>query len=343
METKVIQTDRQQSRILLGEKISNLKNYLPTDKKVVVITDDNLYRHYHAAFDQFTIIRIGQGETNKNMDTMAFIMSQLIEMGVDRSCFVLGIGGGIVTDVAGFAASIFMRGVKFGFVSTSLLSMVDASVGGKNGVNSGGFKNMIGVFNQPEFVVCDYEMLHTLERNEFISGFAEIIKHGAIKDKDYFEYIEKNADKALAIDPEVIHELVKKSVYIKASVVEADEKEKGERKKLNFGHTFGHAIEKLTGIHHGEAVAIGMMMAVKASQKFNFISHDEAEKIKKVIELYHLPIGIDIKANDLFSAMTKDKKRDGDSISLILLKGIGSAVIHKMSYKELETLTYDLC
>jgi 3-dehydroquinate synthase len=197
MDEIVIKTDNGFSKILAGEKLQNLDLYLPKDKKVIMITDKNLYRLYHDELAKYPVIEIGMGEDHKTLDTVHYIIGQLIEYEADRSSFIVGVGGGIVTDVAGFAASIFMRGVRFGFVSTSLLSQVDASVGGKNGVNYFGYKNMVGVFNQPEFVICDTDMLKTLDAKEYINGFAEVIKHAAIKSTGLFDYLEKNYKKAL--------------------------------------------------------------------------------------------------------------------------------------------------
>ena len=337
-----VNTDTKVSRILIGERLNNLVNYLP-ETKVVIITDTNLLHHYRSRFpDNCEIIEIGLGEKNKTLDTLHVIFQKFVESEVDRSSFVVGIGGGIVCDVAGFAASIFMRGLKFGFVSTTLLSQVDASVGGKNGVNFQGFKNMIGVFNQPEFVICDEELFSTLDEKEFRAGFAEIVKAGAIKNAGLFGYLEDHADKALKYDPEVLNTLVYESVKIKANVVEEDEREKGERRKLNFGHTFAHAIEKQTGMLHGEAVSIGMVLAAELSVKLGLLTFEEKNRITKLLKNLRLPVSINTDLMTLFKAMKQDKKREGDSIHLVLLEKIGSAVIKKVSYRQLESMIHDL-
>jgi 3-dehydroquinate synthase len=257
---------------------------------VVCITDENLLKNYSAELEPWQKVVLGTGEKIKTLKTVHQIYEKLISYEVDRSSFIVAVGGGIVCDVAGFAASTFMRGIPFGFVSTSLLSQVDASAGGKNGVNFEGFKNMIGVFNQPEFVICDYSMLETLPLKEFISGFAEIVKHAAIADAEMFAYLEKNYQRALAHDPEAIHYLIKKSVTIKSSVVEADEREKGERKKLNFGHTFAHSLEKLTGMIHGEAVSIGMVLAARLSEKKDMLSPADVQRLQSLLANLQLPV-----------------------------------------------------
>jgi len=342
MEELRINTGTNISRLLVGESIANLNKYIPSGKKVIVITDCNIQKHYGKYLEDYDVIEIGLGETNKNLATIDHVMGKLVEFEADRSSFIVGIGGGIVSDVTGFAASIYMRGLPFGFVTTTLLSQVDASVGGKNGVNYKGFKNMVGVFNQPEFVIFDFDLLKTLDRQQFIGGFAEIIKHGAIKDFELFKYIEANCDKALNYDATVLLRLVRDSVAIKAKVVEQDEREKGERRKLNFGHTFGHAIEKLTAISHGQAVAIGMYMAAQASVKKGLLSSTEAERLKQLIENMQLPVSIDIDKEALFQAMKKDKKREGGNVHLVLLESLGNACVENISYNELEEIINDL-
>ncbi len=336
-----IKTDTKISKILIGEKLKNLSNYLP-DAKTVIITDKNVSHYYKKDFPPFRIIEIGMGEKIKVLDTLEYIFNKFIEFEIDRSSFIVGIGGGIICDITGFAASIFMRGLRFGFVSTTLLSQVDASVGGKNGVNFKGYKNMIGVFNQPEFVICDNEMLTTLEDKEFYAGFAEIVKAGLIKNEAVFSYLENNYNKALKQDADVINKIIYDSVMIKSEVVEGDEREKGERRKLNFGHTFAHSFEKLTGILHGEAVSIGMVIASKISKKLNMIADEEVLRIKSLLENLNLPTSINIETTEVLNAIRQDKKRDGDTIHLVLLENIGNAIIKQLSLKQLEEIVHDL-
>ena len=226
MKRMEIQGDSGRSEIFVGERLGNVTAYLPVEHPVI-ITDTNVGRLYDKDFPPGHVIRIGTGEAVKNLDTVQQIFEEMVALKADRSTFILGIGGGIVCDIAGFAASTYMRGVGFGFVSTSLLSQVDASVGGKNGVNFSGYKNMVGVFNQPAFVICDLDVLKTLETDEVRCGFAEIVKHAAIADSAMFEYLEKNYGKALSLDLTVIEKLVHESVMIKSAVVNKDEKEKG--------------------------------------------------------------------------------------------------------------------
>ena len=341
MKVIEIKTDTKVSRIYIGESIQNLRSYLP-EGKVVIVTDEVVSNIYKNKFAEYPVIEIGLGEKIKTIDTLEYIFEKFLEFEVDRSTYIVAIGGGIVCDVVGFAASIFMRGLRFGFVSTTLLSQVDASVGGKNGVNFHRYKNMIGVFNQPDFVICDTEMLKTLERKEFIAGFAEIVKAGAIKNEALFSYIEDNWQKALDLDTEVINHLVYESVLVKSKVVEADEREKGERRLLNLGHTFAHSFEKLVDILHGEAVSTGMVIASRLSVRLGFLKDHEAERIVQLLRNFGLPVTINIDVNELIAAMRQDKKREGDYIHLILLRQIGEAFSHKLTLNQLEELVHDM-
>ena len=231
-----------------------------------------------------------------------------------------------------------MRGVRFGFVSTTLLSQVDASVGGKNGFNFGGYKNIVGVFNQPEFVICDLNLLKTVPQKEILSGFAEIIKHGAIADKNLFIYLEENRDRALALDLAVIEKLVHDSVIIKSKIVNQDEKEKGERRKLNFGHTFGHAIEKITKVRHGEAVSAGMVLATELAVKKEALALKDSNRLADLLDKYGLPVRLKFDSNEVLETLRMDKKREGDLIYFVLLSEIGNAYVEEIAIQELETL-----
>ena len=322
------------SRIIINESLENLDRYVPVNR-AVIITDYNVSRYYRSRFPGWDVIEIGTGEKIKTLDTVQLIYKKLVDLEIDRSCFIVGIGGGIVCDIAGFAASTYMRGLDFGFVSTSLLSQVDASVGGKNGVNFQGYKNMIGLFNQPAFVICDPTMLKTLTPKELSYGFAEIVKHAAIGDRAYFDFLEKNYKKALEMDEEVLARLVYDSIMVKSSIVQRDEKEKGERRKLNFGHTYGHALEKTIGIPHGEAVSIGIAAAANLSVRRNLLPGEEAVRIRQLLERLHLPTKTTANKEKIWDAIKKDKKRQGQGIHFVLLKSIGEAVIEEISLEEL--------
>ena len=326
------------SHIYVGEKIENITQYLD-NRKTIIITENTIYELYKNKFPaNIAVIKIAGGEKNKTLATISGIVENLIEKGIDRESFIVGIGGGIVCDITGFIASIYMRGLRFGFVATTLLAQVDASVGGKNGVNFNKYKNILGVFNQPDFVICDINMLQTLPPRELRAGLAEVVKTALIADKDMFDYIKTNSSKILGINKNVISFLVKRCVEIKASVVEADEKESGERRKLNLGHTFGHAIEKHSDLLHGEAISIGLMITAKISQKLNLISKADVDRVRDILSLLELPIKIDIDENKLLDAVTKDKKRNSQSIHFVLNQGIGGSIVKNLTFDELNKL-----
>ena len=339
MFQRIIHTGNAESQIIVGESYRNLAGYLPEGRQVIVVTDAHILRYYGDFFSAWPVIEIGTGEKCKTIDTLVCIYHRLLELNAVRNSFVVAAGGGIVCDVAGFAASTYMRGVPFGFVSTTLLSQVDASVGGKNGVNFGGYKNMIGTFHQPRFVLCDPSMLQTLPEREFVSGFAEIVKAAAIRNAGLFDYLEQNAEKAMSRDPEVIRHLVVESVKIKADVVENGEREQGERRILNFGHTFGHAVEALTGVSHGEAVSIGMMMAARRSVAECGFPQCQSERLERLLGRLGLPVSTDVAPEAIFRTLLKDKKRNSDDIYLVLLSDIGKAVIRKTPVENIQPKT----
>jgi 3-dehydroquinate synthase len=337
IKTFSIQHNSGFSSIYVGEKLKNLEQYLPSTQ-VVIITDENIKHCYQKDFPDVPVITIGTGEKIKTLATVETILKKLIHYSCDRSSFIVGVGGGIVCDIAGFAASVFLRGVNFGFVSTSLLSQVDASVGGKNGVNLDSYKNMVGVFNQPEFVICDIDLLNTLPENQISNGLAEIVKHALIFDENLFEFIEQNSGKALKLDYDTIFKLVSDSVKIKSEVVQGDEKESGERRKLNFGHTIGHAIEKLGRRGHGSAVSIGMVAAARISQKKGLITSRDVEQIIDLLTDLNLPTSLEYSADDIINAAAKDKKKDGSNLFYVFLEKIGKAKVKKISFNEMNTL-----
>ncbi|MFI3328446.1 MAG: 3-dehydroquinate synthase [Rikenellaceae bacterium] len=316
--------------------LQRLTELLPA-ARIVIITDHNLEHHYAAQLDAISEERIviGEGETNKTLQTMEQIYTELIEMGADRKTFLLGFGGGIVTDITGFVAATYLRGVDFGFVSTTLLSQVDAGVGGKNGVNLGGYKNMVGTFNQPRFVICAVDMLRTLDNREVRAGIAEITKSAIIDDVELFEMLEGVSFDEYRGNEDLIARSIVSSVKIKAAIVERDEKESGERRKLNLGHTFAHAIEKLSNkMIHGEAVAVGTIIATNISLSLGLISKEDADRIYNI----HATLGFDLTpplpVEELLKAIVKDKKAEEGSIYMVLPTKIGHCEVRKMSFAE---------
>jgi 3-dehydroquinate synthase len=342
VNTLEIKTNTGTSRILIGETLDNLGEYTPDDRTVIV-TDTNVSRLYGNRFPSWERIEIETGESIKTLDTVRDIYGRLVELEVDRTCFIIGIGGGIVCDIAGFVSSTFLRGLEFGFVSTTLLSQVDASVGGKNGVNFQGYKNMVGVFNQPRFVLCDLGLLKTLPRREILCGLGEVVKHALLGDAPLFDFLEEHHEQAVALDGGVIERLVYDSVVLKADIVGKDERERGERRKLNFGHTFGHALEIQTDFNHGEAVSAGMIIACFASAQRGYLDMETLERIARLLDNLHLPTSLPVAPQGILDALRKDKKRKGDSIHFVLLREIGHAVIEEISLGELEDLLHGFC
>ncbi len=322
------------SDVCVVDSLEIVTKLLPASR-VIVITDHNLERLYPEVIAPYERIVIGEGEENKTLQTMESIYTQLIEMGADRKTFLLGFGGGIVTDITGFVAATYMRGVDFGFISTTLLSQVDAGVGGKNGVNLGGYKNMVGTFNQPRFVVCDISLLKTLSDREVRAGLAEVTKSAIIADAELFEMLEQTTFEELRQETDLLSRAVIASVRVKAAIVERDERESGERRKLNLGHTFAHAIEKLSReMIHGEAVAVGMMIATKMSLKMGLISAEDAARIVKIHEMLGFNLTPPLSVEELFRAIHKDKKAEEGYIYMVLPRSIGDCEVRKMSFEE---------
>jgi len=326
------------SQVVIGDVMEELERWLPA-RRVIVITDANVHRHYGAIIDRFEKIIIGMGETNKTLLTIDKIYHELIELQADRECFILGFGGGIVTDVAGFAASTYMRGLQFGFVATTLLAQVDASVGGKNGVNVERFKNLAGVFNQPDFVLCDPVLLKTLPEREFYAGMAEVLKAGVIADLDLFGLFERHTPADFQQDSALLAQAITAAVRVKAAIVEADEHEHGMRRLLNLGHTFAHAIEKSSSdFLHGEAVAIGLAMAADLSVTLGVLAPQTASRIRQAIARMNLPLESGIEFKRLLKALKLDKKRDADAVHFVLIEDIGACIVRKIPLDELDAV-----
>ena len=277
---------------------------------------------------------IPDGEANKTLEIMQLILDKCLELGLDRKVTFVALGGGVIGDMVGFAAAIYQRGVNFIQVPTTVMSMVDSSVGGKTGVNHPLGKNMVGAFHQPECVFIDTETLSTLPNRELHSGVAEVIKYGLIRDADFFEWLEKNMEKINNRDASALRYAIKRSCENKAEVVKADEKEAGVRATLNLGHTFGHAIENGSGYGawlHGEAVSIGTCMAATMSAKMGWI---DEELVKRTYDILisakcpvDLPVDSPMNTEKFLKAMSIDKKVANGQLRLILLKGaVGNCV-----------------
>jgi 3-dehydroquinate synthase len=295
--------------------------------KVIFLTDENLYGIYKETLQLYPVITISSGEDFKQQRTADYIINQLLEIGATRDDLLIGFGAGVVTDLAGYVASIYKRGMRLGFIPTSLLAMVDASIGGKNGVNHGLYKNMVGTFYQPSFIIFNHHYLSTLPHQEWVNGFAEIIKHACIGDEAMFQLLEEHDITYWKSQPEKLAELIERNACYKFEVTLADEKEKGIRKWLNFGHTIGHAIENRYRLPHGKAISIGMMAAAKLSVELEGLDSQFPDRLKKMLIRYELPDHYPADHNNLIELMAADKKMTYNGIDFILLKEIGNPII----------------
>lgn len=281
---------------------------------------------------QSDTVILPDGERHKNLAVLGRIFDALLEHRHDRETTLVALGGGVVGDLTGFAAACYQRGVHYVQVPTTLLAQVDSSVGGKTGVNHPLGKNMIGAFHQPRCVLADTDTLRTLEDRQLSAGIAEVIKYGLIQDREFFEWLESNMDALLAREPEALAFAIERSCHDKAQVVAADERESGQRALLNLGHTFGHAIETGAGYGvwlHGEAVAAGMCMAARLSARQGWLAEAAVERIEALVRRARLPVGPpqDLDPARMRASMAVDKKARDGRIRLVLLRGIGRAVL----------------
>ncbi|MEO6329683.1 MAG: 3-dehydroquinate synthase [Ginsengibacter sp.] len=316
---------------------SYLEN-LVSKENTVLITDENVLSQHSNKLEGWKTLAIKPGEEYKQQATADHLIKELIELKADRETFIIGIGGGVVTDIAGYVASVYMRGVKFGFVPTTILAMVDASLGGKNGVDVGLYKNLVGSIRQPQFLLFDYSFLSTLPEDQWVNGFAEIIKHACIKDEKLFSYLENNSMeffKATTIKTDL---LIKTNVEIKYNIVAGDELETGDRKLLNFGHTLGHAIENIYTLPHGHAVSIGIAAACTISVQINNFPSTEKERVISLLKKYHLPVTIEFDKDKAWELLLLDKKKSGNNINFVLLNRIGEAIIKPVPLPQLKKI-----
>jgi 3-dehydroquinate synthase len=306
---------------------------LHLDGKAAIITNDKVAPLHLAAFKKkikakelYEVI-VKDGEEYKNLQTIEYILNELFKFKLDRKSTLIALGGGVVGDMTGFAASIYQRGINFIQAPTTLLAQVDASVGGKTGVNNAYGKNLIGAFYQPRAVYCESEFLKTLPKREFNAGVAEIIKMAVMFDKEFFYWL-LNADLGVNAN---LKKAIAKSIKIKADIVAQDEKESGIRAVLNYGHTFAHVIEQKTNYRkylHGEAVAVGMIMANELAVRLGFLQESMADDIKKALQKFSLPIRYEIEnTDDFYDSFLLDKKSSNSKITFILPNGIGNFIV----------------
>ena len=325
---------------VLGSRLAPLgfgkKLALITNPTVMALHGQAVIAGLKAAGFLVMSVEIPDGEESKTLDWANHIYTALLVNGFDRNSALVALGGGVIGDLTGFVAATYMRGVPFVQAPTTLLAMVDSSVGGKTGVNHPMGKNMIGAFYQPRFVLMDLAALKTLPREEFLSGMAEVIKYGVIRDPAFFDYLETNREKILALDPDAVGRIVRRSCEIKADVVARDEREGGLRAILNFGHTVGHAIETLESYtpRHGDAVAVGMVMASRLAHRTGLCDASVPERVERLIASYGLPTSLAVmkkkpSGQAFLDTIQIDKKAEGGKVKFILPKKIGEVVITK--------------
>ena len=341
MKTININLEKRSYPIYVGEGLLEnyglLKKHI-SNKKVAIITNDKIAPLYLEKISntlsvekEIIPIILPDGEVFKNFETLNLIYDTLLKNKANRQITLIALGGGVIGDITGFAAATFMRGVDFIQIPSTLLSQVDSSVGGKTGINHPLGKNMIGAFYQPKCVIADINLLETLPDKELSAGLAEVIKYGLIRDSSFFEWLENNVEGIIKRDSQLLIEAVARSCQNKVDIVESDEFESDIRAILNLGHTFGHAIETATGYGkwlHGEAIAIGMVMAAYLSEQMGWLTKEENQRIKSLIIDANLPINPpEISKQEFLDLMQLDKKTKEDQINLVLQQGIGKAIL----------------
>ena len=336
MEKIRVNTGENPYNILFGLSYGELPSALEeigAPKKLLAVTDSNVFGLWYEKIEKILtdsgyevhVHVLPAGEENKNIDGVLGICRACIEHGLDRKSMILAVGGGVVGDMAGFAAAMYMRGIRFVQIPTTLLSQSDSSVGGKTGVDFEGVKNIIGAFHQPSLVYINPETLKTLPEAEFRSGMGEVIKHGIIRDEEFFEFLYDNSEDIKALKPDIMLKTVMQNCKIKAAVVETDEKEQGLRAILNFGHTIGHAVESAENFSktHGECVALGMCAAAHIAKERGMLSNADFEKIGKIIKMYGFNTGFSADNETVERLIKLDKKSIGGKVGFVLPKKIG--------------------
>ena len=307
---------------------------LANGRRLIVLTDTNVFEAHKRKLGKLECMVIPAGEANKTQATVDKVIGELVTKQADRSTLLVGIGGGVVTDIAGYVAAIYMRGISVGFVPTTILAMVDAAIGGKNGVDVGIYKNIVGTIRQPEFLLYDYLLLKTLPHEEWVNGFAEVIKHAVIKDAAMFTMLSQTKLTIIKRDKVLLHKLVMCNAMIKIKIVQLDEFEKGDRKLLNFGHTLGHAIENMLSLPHGHAISIGMVYAAHLSSQL--VGFKKTMDLIQLLEQYELPTHAFFDKMQAIANLAMDKKRLKDTLHFVLLQKLGKAIIMPIAVNDLE-------
>ena len=333
--THTFRVAQSEIRFYADANLKYLQRVMP-GRRLILITDQHVYESHQPLFSKFDTIVLRSGEAYKIQATIDSLVERLIKLEADRKTVLVGVGGGVITDLVGYLACIYMRGLDFGLVPTTLLSMVDASIGGKNGIDVGSFKNLVGTIRQPNFLLHDYRLLQTLPDREWSNGFAEIIKHAAIKDASMLKELNEKDLGFYQKNKKALAALIQKNVEIKVKVVQKDEFEKADRKLLNFGHTLGHAIENEHALLHGHAISIGMVYAAKISQVL--LGFTGTGFLVETLKKYGLPTAMHFDIDAAMELMQKDKKKANAGMQYVLLSKIGKGVYETIPMKTLQKL-----
>ena len=323
--------------IFFNESFTNIDNYLnDVDQNNIFFLVDNKVFELHKTLFQpnKNTLLIKSTEDSKSIKNVSSLIEKILKLGGNKKSYIIGIGGGIVCDITGFIASIFMRGIRFAYVPTTVLSITDAALGGKNGVNFNHIKNLVGIINEPNFVLVDLCFLDSLKENEFNDGFAEIIKHACIASPKLFKKLEKSLISYNSRD--LLSEILKESMSVKLNIVSKDINDLTLRKILNFGHTFGHAIEAKYNFSHGNSVSLGMIYACQISNKLGYLSDEKVNRVKNLLNKFGLPVDISkINVSEILHLIEKDKKVKYNNIDFIILRDIGYAEILNIKISDL--------
>ncbi|MEM2341325.1 MAG: 3-dehydroquinate synthase [Candidatus Bathyarchaeia archaeon] len=306
-----------------------------TDSSIRDIYGERLLRRFNEENISACLIDFPEGEGSKSLDTVKYLVTKLLENGFNRKSAIIALGGGVVGDVSGFTASVFMRGIPYIQVPSTLMAQVDSSIGGKTAVDTEEGKNIIGSFYQPRRVYIDPSLLKTLPKREFLSGLSEVVKYGVICDKDLFNYLERNTERIKRLDGDALLHIIKRSCIIKKGIVEEDPREENKRSILNYGHTPAHALERLSGYKclHGEAVSVGMRLSGWIAVRKGFWNIDEWERQNRLLASFGLPLKMDFDINELIKIMHYDKKIESESLMFVLPKKIGEMASINGRYK----------
>lgn len=327
-------------RIALGAPLEDLSVWA-RGRRTLLVTDRNVLAAQGHRFPSMEVVEVGLGEASKTLATVEALYRAFLEREIDRGCLVVGIGGGIVCDLTGYAASTYQRGLSLGFVPTTLLAQADAALGGKNGVNFHGYKNLVGMIRQPEFVLVDPSTLATLPVREIACGLAEVVKAGAIADETILQCLDAIPHQTVALDPAHLTQVLGQAMEVKLHLVQMDESESGPRMLLNFGHTLGHALEAISDGRwaHGEAVALGMVAAARISVAKGLLALQDAKRLEHLLDRLGLPTFVGSEHLEAaLGVIRHDKKRRGNLVHWVLLEGLGRGVIHALDLGEAEAI-----